>query len=100
MSPKSIFAVQPEKPRPGPVRTGDRMRNLGQRSIDFAGIFETALGHDDHVGLAAPLTHQATTRAEAEIVWDHDAPTGLQLFRQCCKLALYRFAEATVREFL
>ena len=82
------------------MRAGDRMRNLGQRRINLSGIFETVLGHDDHVGLAAPLTHQASAWPEAEIAQDHDAPTGLQLSRQCYEFALYRFGQAAIGEFL
>jgi hypothetical protein len=40
------------------MRTGDRLCDLAERGIGFAGIFETVLRHDDRVCPSAPFPHK------------------------------------------
>src|SRR5262249_24049125 len=58
LNPRCFTAIQSEETRTGPVRAGDRLRNLAERGIGFSGIFEAVLGDDDHVCPSAPFPHK------------------------------------------
>src|SRR6516165_5425348 len=70
--------AEPEEPRPRPVRAGDLLRDVAQRRIVCARIFEAVLSDCDRVGAAVPLPHEAGARFQAEGWRGLDPPRGAQ----------------------
>src|SRR5665213_1109422 len=53
-----LTAIQSEETRTGPMRTGDRLRDLAERGIGFAGKLKTVLCYDDRMCPPAPFSHK------------------------------------------
>jgi hypothetical protein len=58
------LSVQPEEPRPGPVRAGDLARDGGERPPGLALPDEAGLGDIDDVGHAVPFADQPAAGLE------------------------------------
>ena len=82
------------------MRTGDRLRDLAERGIGFAGIFETVLRHDDRVCPSAPFPHKPRPWPDAWTGIRSNASVRLQFLGQRYEFPLSRFAEAAIGKLL
>src|SRR5450759_5594336 len=82
------------------MRTGDRLRNLAERGIGFAGIFETVLRHDDRVCPSAPFPHKPRPWPDGWTGIRSDASARLHFLGQRYESPLSRFTDAAIRKFL
>src|SRR5665811_2494830 len=91
LTPTYLTAIQSEETGTGPMRTGDRLRDLAERGIGFAGIFETVLRHDDRVCPSAPFPHKPRPRPDAWTGIRRNASVRLQFVGQRYEFPLSRF---------
>src|SRR5450830_1456429 len=80
--------------------TGDRLRNLAERGIVFAGIFETVLRHDDRVCPSAPFPHKPRPWPDAWTGIRSNVPVRLKFLGQRYESPLSRFTEAAIGKLL
>src|SRR5512139_692991 len=100
LNPECLAAIQSKETGTGPMRIGDRLRNLAERGIGFPGIFETVFRHDDCVCPPAPFPHKPRPRPDAWTGIRSNASVRLQFPGQRYEFPLSRFAEAAIGKFL
>src|ERR1700722_2815534 len=99
--PNSLGAVQFEKGRARPTRTGDLARNFGEAAVSDPVVFETRFGRCDLMCFPTPLANQAGAGFDSGPTPGFGRP--FRLFKALGNAAEFgecRWLEATVRVFL